>query len=115
FLGIAGKDKVLNEKKLDNQSTSSPVHYFVVSSFFVIMTIWLLTIFHFLYRNESYRMKERMRLYGVTELQQISARIFVTLLVSSVFAIFAFILIAELASFELYKEDVQRLTIIFIL
>src|SRR5699024_9379258 len=82
FLSIAGKDKIISEDTVKNYSTTSPVHYFVISSFFILLTTWLLVIYHFLYREEVARMKERMRLYGVTALQQIFARMTVTLFIT---------------------------------
>lgn len=115
LLSVAGKDKVISEDTVNNYSTTSPLHYFTLSSFFIIITIWLLVIYHFLYRDEANRMTDRMRLYGVTQLQQITARIIVTLGVTAVFAILAFIGMIQLIGFDLYGEDIARIALICLL
>lgn len=115
LLSVAGKDKIITEDTVENYSTTSPLHYFVLSSFFITVTIWLLVMYHFLYRDEASRMKERMRLYGVTQLQQITARIIVTLSMTALFAVAAFIGLVKLVDFDLYGEDIVRITLIFIL
>ena len=115
FLSIAGKDKIISEDTVKNYSTTSPVHYFVISSFFILLTTWLLVIYHFLYREEAARMKERMRLYGVTALQQIFARMTVTLFITIIAGAAAFYGMVTLVGFELYAEDVIRISLISIL
>jgi len=115
FLSIAGKDKIISEDTVKNYSTTSPVHYFVISSFFILLTTWLLVIYHFLYREEVARMKERMRLYGVTALQQIFARMTVTLFITIIAGAAAFYGMVTLVGFELYAEDVIRISLISIL
>src|SRR5690625_383373 len=73
FMSIAGKDKIISESTVNNYSTSSPLEYFALSSFFIVITIWLLAMYHFLYREETDRLRNRMKLYGVTALQQMVA------------------------------------------
>lgn len=115
FLSVAGKDKIISEDTVKNYSTTSPVDYFVLSSFFILLTAWLLVVYHFLYREEASRMKERMRLYGVTALQQVFARMIVTLLVTMIVGATAFYGIVSLIEFELYTEDIARIALICIL
>ena len=112
LMSVAGKDKIISEDTVKNNSTTSPIHYFALSSFFIIVTIWLLVIYHFLYREEASRMNDRMRLYGVTQLQQITARMIVTLILTLVFASLAFIGIVKWAEFDLYFEDIGRIALI---
>ncbi len=115
FLSVAGKDKIISEDTVKNYSTSSPIHYFVLSSFFIVMISWLLVMYHFLYQEEASRMTERMRLYGVTQLQQIIARIIVTLLVVTIFSGAAFYGMVKVVSFDLYREDIVRIGLICLL
>lgn len=112
LLSVAGKDKIISEDTVQNYSTTSPSHYFMLSAFFIILTIWLLVMYHFLFREEAKRMTERMRLYGVTFLQQMTARMLVTLLVTAVFTTLAFIIMTNVISFDLDKEDYVRIAII---
>lgn len=112
LFSVAGKDKVISEDTVENYSTTSPVHYFMLSSFFIVITVWLLVIYHYLYREEANRMIERMRLYGVTHLQQITARIIVTLIMTGVFATLAFVVLINFISFDLYREDYIRIALI---
>src|SRR5690625_1487642 len=112
LLSVAGKDKIISEDTVQNYSTTSPSHYFMLSGFFIILTIWLLVVYHFLFREEAKRMTERMRLYGVTFLQQMTARMLVTLFVTAVFATLAFIIMTNVISFDLYREDYVRIAII---
>lgn len=115
FLSVAGKDKIISEDTVKNYSTSSPLHYFVLSSFFIVMISWLLVMYHFLYQEEASRMTERMRLYGVTQLQQIIARIIVTLGLVGLFSAAAFYGMVKVVSFDLYSEDIVRIGLICLL
>src|SRR5699024_4470357 len=115
FLSIAGKDKIMSEDTVKNYSTTSPVHYFVISSFFILLTAWLLVIYHFLYQEEANRMKERMWLYGLTALQQNFARMAVTLFITVIVGAVAFYGLVSFAEFDLYIEDVARIALICML
>src|SRR5699024_1767326 len=101
-----------SEGTVKNYSTISLIHYFALSSFFIIVTIWLLVIYHFLYREEASRMNDRMRLYGATQLQPITARIIVTLILTLVFATLAYSGSVEWAEFDLFFEEIGRLSLI---
>src|SRR5699024_6924561 len=107
--------KIISEDTVKNYLSTSPVHYFCISSFFILLTTLLLVIYHFLYREEAARMKERMRLYGVTALQQIFARMTVTLFITIIAGAAAFYGMVTLVGFELYAEDVIRISLISIL
>lgn len=115
FLSIAGKDKIISEQTINHYSSTSPLEYFVLSSFFIVLTIWLLVMYHFLYREETDRLKVRMTLYGVSHLQQIVARIVVTVLTVTLFATIAFLGMTLYLSFELYMEDYFRIALICLL
>lgn len=115
FMSIAGKDKIISESTVNNYSTSSPLEYFALSSFFIVITIWLLAMYHFLYREETDRLRNRMKLYGVTALQQMVARMVVTIVVVGVFAAVGFYGMTSYMGFELYGEDYARIAFICIL
>ncbi|RDW16295.1 ABC transporter permease [Oceanobacillus arenosus] len=104
-----GSNQILNEKELTNIATSSPIHYFSLAAWFIVLTIWLLTIYRFLSNESPLRMKQRMKLYGVTELQQILAKGFVTLITAVFFAAITFIWLQLFLSFELILEDYVRI------
>lgn len=72
-------------------------------------------MYHFLYQEEASRMTERMRLYGVTQLQQIIARIIVTLGLVGLFSAAAFYGMVKVVSFDLYSEDIVRIGLICLL
>jgi ABC-2 type transport system permease protein len=115
LLYTIGKDKVLDQEEITNLTTTSPVNYFGIASWFIIVTLWLFGIYNFLYREETQRLKKRMRLYGVTELQQIIARIITTLLVTTVFALISLIVLNMVLTLELQQEDHLRIGIIMLL
>src|SRR5690625_5135499 len=110
-----GNDKLLIQEEIINLATASPTHYYGIAGWFIVVTIWLFAIYTFLHKEETTRLKKRMKLYGVTELQQVAARIFTTLFITTVFAIIAFIVFTNFFNFELWKEDYLRIAIIMLL
>src|SRR5699024_7468044 len=44
FLNILGKDQVISEEEVTNYAMTSPVHYFAISTVFVLTFIWLIII-----------------------------------------------------------------------
>src|SRR5699024_1480480 len=110
-----GKDKVLNQEEITNLATASPIHYYGIAGWFIVVTIWLFAIYTFLHKEETTRLKKRMKLYGVTELQQVAARIFTTLFITTAFAIIAFIVFTNFFNFELWKEGYLRIASIMLL
>lgn len=115
FFYTVGKDKIINEKDVENQATSQTKQYYGVALWFIITTIWLFVVFQFLIKEESHRMVQRMKLYGVTQLQQHIARIIVTLMMSGFFSFLFFIVINKLLNWELYIEDYGRIFLLSIL
>src|SRR5699024_1533289 len=115
FFYTLGKDKIINEKEIANQATSQTKNYYGIAFWFIIITIWLFLIYQFFIQEESERMIQRMRLYGVTQLQQHIARILATLLISGVLSIMLFVIIGNLLNWELYMEDYRRIFLISIL
>ncbi|MFC4022589.1 ABC transporter permease [Oceanobacillus longus] len=107
-----GRDRVLNEKEISNLATASPVDYFVVGGWLIIITIWIFSIFQVLTKEHSNRLKNRMRLYGVTELQQSIAKIIVTLVVSLIFSGISFYFLSSLFETEVIVQDLVRIGIV---
>ncbi|MBY7143204.1 ABC transporter permease [Virgibacillus sp. NKC19-3] len=110
-----GKDRIMNDEQVSNHATSSPVHYYGVAGWFIIVTLWLFSIYNFLSKEENLRMKQRMKLYGVTEIRQIFAKICVTLLVIFVFAVASFVLLGRALHFDLIVDDYLRIVLITLL
>ncbi|WP_245843796.1 ABC transporter permease [Oceanobacillus rekensis] len=107
-----GRDRILSEKEISNQATSSPIQYFIIGGWFIVITIWSFSIFHFLTKENSSRMRNRMRLYGVTELQQSLAKIIVTLAVSFLFSGVSFYFLSTIFETEVIMQDYIRIGIV---
>src|SRR5699024_1688660 len=90
-------------------------NYYGIALWFITITIWLFVINQSLIREESYRMIKRMKLYGVTQLQQHIARIWITMIISGLFSLLLFIAINKLLNWELYLEDYGRIFLISLL
>lgn len=110
-----GKDKMMDEEQVINSATNSPVHYYGLSSWFTVLTIWLLTFYSFLTKDEAFRMKIRMRLYGVTQIQQITAKILTTSVVTFLCSGITFFAFIKIMNVTLYIEDYRRIAIIICL
>lgn len=109
LLYTIGKDKIIDSKTLSNHATTSPIHYYGLASWFTIIIVWLLLLYNFLYKEETIRMKQRMKLYGVTELQQLFARIFVTLCITCLLAVGSFAVLTSFLTFDLFTADYVRI------
>lgn len=109
LLYTIGKDKIIDSSKLSNHATTSPIEYYGLAGWFMIIIVWLLLLYNFLHKEESVRMKQRMTLYGVTELQQIFARIFVTLFITGILAIGSFGILKSALQLDLFTDDYIRI------
>ncbi|WP_186673112.1 ABC transporter permease [Sporosarcina sp. BP05] len=110
-----GKDKLLDEEVITNVATSSPTHYYILSGWLIIMSVWLFAIYTVLGKEEHSSMLIRMKLFGVTMWQRILARILVSLGYSLVVAAVAFFIINKFVGFELFLTDYLRLGLFTIL
>jgi ABC-2 type transport system permease protein len=110
-----GKDRILTEREIENAATSQPLDYFSMSGWFIILTIWLIAIYSFLSKEDTVKMKNRMKLYGVMEIQQILARVFTTLTVTSLFAGGLFLFFQTLLEWNLTAANHGRLALITVL
>ena len=112
LLYTVGKDKIIDQDKTTNYATASPIHYYSLASWFIVIIVWLLLIYNFLYQEETIRMKERMKLYGVTELQQQFSKMIVTLVVILPLSVGMLVILKHLLNFQLDQEDYMRIIII---
>ncbi|MCM3743741.1 ABC transporter permease [Sporosarcina luteola] len=103
-----GKDKLLDEEVLKNSATSSPINYFMLSGWFIIYSVWLLSFYIVLVDVESKSMAVRMKLLGVSVGQRVAGRLLVSFLVSTLLAGVAFFILIQLLKFEFYAVDMMR-------
>src|SRR5699024_8692006 len=115
LLYTVGKDKIIDQQSTSTHATASPIHYYSLASWFIIIIVWLLLIYNFLHKEETIRMKARMKLYGVTELQQQFAKMLVTLLTILPLAFGGLAILNHLLNLQLDLEDYLRImSVLFI-
>ncbi len=107
-----GKDKIIDEEEITNNATNSPVRYYGLSGWFTIVSIWLLAFYSFFTKDEEYRLIDRMRLYGVSQIRQLFAKILSTFLVTFICAALTLFVITNLIETALFGEDYLRIAII---
>src|SRR5699024_6152656 len=98
-----------------NQSTNSPVNYYTLACWFIIVTIWLIAFYSFFTDDTSRRMNKRMRLYGVMELQQLLAKMISTLILTMLAGGVSILVMQHLLDITLYLEDYRRIGVIMLL
>ncbi|WP_164668422.1 ABC transporter permease [Virgibacillus doumboii] len=103
-----GKDKIIDEEEVTNNATGSTVHYYGLAAWFIITSVWLLAFYSFFTKDEELRMKHRMRLYGVTQIRQILAKILSAFAVSLICTSITFIAYIKAMDISLYMEDYIR-------
>lgn len=109
LLNTLSRGQMMQEHDVTNEATQSPAHYYTLAGWFVTLTIWLLGFYSFFTDEQAARMRQRMRLYGVRDIQAIAVKIVSTFIVSSLFAAGVLWLFQTFDIFELYKEDVGRI------
>src|SRR5699024_10079415 len=109
LLQTLSRDQMLHEKEVANQATETPAHYYMLAGWFVIVTIWLLGFYSFFTDERDDRMQQRMRLYGVRDIQRIGAKIISTFVLSGLFAAGGLWLFQVFGVFEFYPEDIGRI------
>ena len=113
FFYVLGSNKVVDEEQLINQATATPFDYFSLAGWFTLVTIWLLMIYTALRRVNDKKLITRMRLYGVTNLQQSIAHLVVTLLVLLILATMIFSgLLFFLDTITLTAENYSRVILL---
>lgn len=109
LLQTLSRDQMLHEKEVANQATETPAHYYMLAGWFVIVTIWLLGFYSFFTDERDDHMQQRMRLYGVRDIQRIGAKIVSTFVMSGLFAAGGLWLFQIFGVFEFYPEDIGRI------
>ncbi|MCC2250334.1 ABC transporter permease [Virgibacillus sp. AGTR] len=104
-----GRTRIIDKNEITNQATANPVSYYAMAGWFVIITLWLLIIYNFLYKKDTNTLKQRMKLYGVHELQQIIAKIFITLFLTFILAMMLFFIIQSFMNWEIVLSDAIRI------
>ncbi|ASN05046.1 ABC transporter permease [Virgibacillus necropolis] len=107
-----GKDKILDEEMLTNNAASSPVKYYGLGGLFIIITVWLLTFYSILTREDEAQMKNRMRLYNVTHTNQLVAKIIVSWLATIFFTSIIFCGFITLFDIQLFFSDYRKIAIL---
>jgi len=110
-----GKDKVIQQQDVTNHATASPLHYFGLAALFTVITLWLLIIYNSFYKGEARRLEQRIKLYGVTQLQQICSKLLLSLFITFCFTLIVVISLLMITQMELYVEDYMRIAIILFL
>ncbi len=107
-----GRDRIINEEQLINQATNNPLSYFSLAGWFVVLTIWMLLMYMLLYKEERKKMQQRLALYGVSELQQIVAKVITSGLFVFPLAIGLFFIIQPLVQWEIQGLGIWRILLI---
>lgn len=110
-----GKDQAIDLETVTNQATSSPIDYYVLSAWFIVTLVWLFILYNFLYKDETIRIKRRMTLYNVKNIQEIIARMLVSLCLTLLLSIGLFFGINSILEFDLIAEDYIRLFTLLVL
>src|SRR5690625_4764542 len=113
LLYTTGKDKALNKEEMTQHQNTSPINYYAVVIWFIVSIIWLFIIYNFLYRGMPTRIETRIKLYGVTKLQQIIARISVTLVTTLMLVSITFVALTSQLGLDFELEDYLRMFNLF--
>jgi ABC-2 type transport system permease protein len=86
----------------------SPVHYFVLSGWFIVFSVWLLSFYIVLEKEESKAMATRLKLFGVSVGQRVAGRLIISLVTSTLLAGLAFYVMIKILQIEFYALDMMR-------
>ncbi|MBN6205070.1 ABC transporter permease [Ralstonia pickettii] len=110
-----GRETMIYDREIVNETTSSPLHYFSIGGWFILTALWLLIFYLFLTKKEQKLISKRIKLYGVTELQQITAKLFVIFTFVLPLALLTFFGVYHFLDLQLATENTIRLGIIILL
>src|SRR5690625_1321992 len=113
LLYTTGKDKALNKEQMTQHQNTSPINYYAVVIWFIVSIVWLFIIYNFLYRGLPTRIETRIKLYGVTKLQQIIAKISVTLVTTLILVSIIFVFLTSQLGLDFELEDYMRMFNLF--
>ena len=80
FVQVMSSSDMLDEHLQSNVATNNTMNYYILSVWFVMLIIWSMIISIYLKGETHYRVKTRMKLYGVTELTESISKLTVLLL-----------------------------------
>ena len=80
FVQVMSSSDMLDEHLQSNVATNNTMNYYILSVWFVMLIIWSMIISIYLKGETHYRVKTRMKLYGVTELIESISKLAVLLL-----------------------------------
>lgn len=80
FVQVMSSSDMLDEHLQSNVATNNTMNYYILSVWFVMLIIWSMIISIYLKGETHYRVKTRMKLYGVTELTESISKLAVLLL-----------------------------------
>jgi ABC-2 type transport system permease protein len=103
------KGTLISENKMMNRASSTPQQYFTIAGLFILLSVWLLGLELLLKNNVKPSILIRYRLLGVTELQQVLARMMVILLVILSWTSIVFAVVQHFLQLELLLLDYWRL------
>src|SRR5690625_4307669 len=115
LMNVLGRDQMVDEQWVENQAWQSPQQYFILSTYFIVVTLWLLILNGYFYREEDDRLKKRLRVYGVTLFEQVISRMLVVLFIGTILYAMSLSIVYKLGSFEFYFDDLQRISLILLL
>ncbi|GGA86388.1 ABC transporter permease [Ornithinibacillus halotolerans] len=104
-----GRDSALKQNELTNNVTTSPKEYFGLAVFFFVLTIWIVSIYHLFIREQTKQIRIRMSLYGVTELQQIMARIVISFILTTLLGGILLVILQQFLDITSVKENFTSL------
>lgn len=103
------KDQILKEETITNIATSSPLHFFTLSGWYLTFTIWLFGFYVVLRKDETPSLSIRLKLFGVTMWQNVLSRMMVAFIGSMLLASVSFFALSHYFTLELYVIDYLRL------
>lgn len=103
------KGTLISEDKIINRASSSPKQYFTIAGLFILLSVWLLGLELLLKNNVKPSILIRYRLLGVTELQQVLARMIVVWFVILWWISIIFALVQHFLQLDLLLLDYWRL------
>lgn len=103
-----GKDKMLDEEIVMNAASSSPRNYYLLAGWFIALSIWLLSFYSILGKEETNAMATRMALSGVTLGQRTTGKVIVSFISGLILSGILFAWIRHFIGIEFYAVDYLR-------
>ncbi|WP_186576069.1 ABC transporter permease [Aquibacillus kalidii] len=115
MLFTLSKDKIIELEEITNLTTSSPLQYFTLAGWFVLFTVWIVSLYILLGKEDSIAMRNRMKLYGITIFQRTISRITIVLFYGLILAMVSFYSYIKIFTIEFYLGDYARIGLLVLL